>query len=60
MTHERKTIPITLSIGIDAYQPGDKTYHDILKRVDRALYQAKENGKNQILAKPYSEIPHSD
>lgn len=54
ITHERKTIPITLSIGIDAYQPEDKTYDDILKRVDRALYQAKEKGKNQIFPK---ELP---
>ena len=48
LTHEQNTIPITLSIGIDSYQKGDQIYDDVLKRVDHALYQAKEKGKNQI------------
>lgn len=38
---------ITISIGVALYKEGD--YHDSLKEADQALYQAKENGRNQVV-----------
>lgn len=38
---------ITLSIGMSEYKDGD-TADSLLSRADKALYKAKENGKNQI------------
>ncbi|MGF1723715.1 sensor domain-containing diguanylate cyclase [Photobacterium nomapromontoriensis] len=41
-------INITLSIGIAALKPSDTGYKDLFLRVDKALYKAKENGRNQV------------
>lgn len=38
---------ITVSIGISQYKGGD--YHKLMKEADIALYEAKENGRNQIV-----------
>lgn len=38
---------ITASFGITSYKKGEKT-EEIIKRVDRAMYRAKEMGKNRI------------
>jgi diguanylate cyclase (GGDEF)-like protein len=39
---------LTLSIGISAYRPGE-TWEDCLQRVDSALYQAKHDGRDQLV-----------
>ena len=49
----RKTIEtttgITISLGISAYQRGKmQKVHDVLKKADDALYQAKQKGKNRV------------
>lgn len=38
---------VTSSFGVAEYQPGESE-SQLLDRVDRALYQAKENGRNQV------------
>lgn len=38
----------TVSIGITKVEENDRTFQDTLKRADEALYQAKENGRNQV------------
>ena len=43
----KKTLNLTLSMGVVEYQAYE-TIDNVLKRVDRLLYQAKQNGKNQI------------
>jgi two-component system cell cycle response regulator len=40
--------PITVSIGVAVAQPGD-TVDTLLQRADDALYQAKNNGRNQVI-----------
>jgi len=41
---------VTVSIGVAARQVGDKSGGDILKRADLALYRAKEEGRNRVVA----------
>lgn len=41
-------IPFTISIGISSYTGN---YTDTLKNVDKALYDAKNSGKNKVVAK---------
>ncbi|EQB39822.1 hypothetical protein M947_04395 [Sulfurimonas hongkongensis] len=41
-----KTIKYTLSIGITSKQAGDKDVKSILQRADKALYEAKNSGRN--------------
>lgn len=40
--------PITVSIGISALIEDDEEIFDLMKRADQALYQAKNNGRNQV------------
>ncbi|PWK46323.1 GGDEF domain-containing protein [Pleionea mediterranea] len=38
---------ITMSFGIAGYQAGDN-FHSLFDRADKALYQSKQNGRNQV------------
>jgi len=40
----------TVSIGVASIEADDKSYEDTLKRADAALYQAKRDGKNRVIA----------
>lgn len=40
-------IPITVSIGLTGWQPGEDQ-HDLLARADRALYLAKQAGRDRV------------
>ena len=41
---------VTASIGVTAMIPADRSYEDTLKRADRALYEAKELGKDRVVS----------
>lgn len=41
-------VPVTVSIGVAAYQPGDKV-ESLLSRADAFLYKAKANGRNCVV-----------
>ncbi|WP_210396479.1 GGDEF domain-containing protein [Motiliproteus sediminis] len=43
------TIPVTTSIGLTDYQPGERI-EELLERADQLLYQAKQKGRNQVVA----------
>lgn len=43
-----RPIPFTVSIGVATREAGERDLSAILKRVDGALYQAKESGRNRI------------
>lgn len=45
---------ITVSIGIAARGPADKSFDDIFSRADKALYRAKEDGRNRVDVEPSS------
>lgn len=45
---EGRPIPLTISIGVTEIKAGDTSADDTLMRADRALYRAKELGRNQV------------
>lgn len=47
--HDHNRLLITFSAGVAQYHPGE-LQEDLFKRADGALYRAKKNGKNQIIA----------
>ncbi len=47
-TFQGTTIPITISIGFSLIKQEDKGWSDIFARADKALYEAKHNGRNRV------------
>jgi diguanylate cyclase len=45
----QEMVHITISGGISDYQKGDSLPDDIFERADKALYQAKEQGRNRCI-----------
>jgi len=41
------TVPVTISQGIAQLKTGE-TVHDLIDRADKAMYQAKQNGRNRV------------
>jgi diguanylate cyclase (GGDEF)-like protein len=48
-THHDQPISLTVSIGVTEIKVGDTCADDTLARADRALYQAKERGRNRVI-----------
>jgi len=44
----KKVLQTTVSIGVTEVWKTDKSFHDVLKRADEALYQAKRQGRNRV------------
>ncbi|WP_413175780.1 diguanylate cyclase [Anabaena azotica] len=53
ITFEEQKVSITISIGVSSYRTGDKNIDSILQRADRALYQAKHEGRNRVISCPW-------
>lgn len=45
-----KNIPLTISVGVSQACPADKDEGVLFQRIDRALYQAKQLGRNRTVA----------
>lgn len=45
-----RAVPITVSIGVASRRAGDASPSEIMKRADDALYRAKANGRNRVIA----------
>jgi diguanylate cyclase len=50
VAEHKVVVPITISLGVTQYIQGEDADH-ILTRVDEALYEAKENGRDQVVCK---------
>jgi diguanylate cyclase (GGDEF)-like protein len=50
VNEDDKAVRVTVSAGAALYMPGDKGVQDLLKRADGALYRAKEEGRNRVVA----------
>ena len=46
-SYDEQPLRLTTSIGLSSLQPGD-TLHALLTRADRALYRAKQAGRNRV------------
>ena len=46
---EGNFISVTVSIGVTELAPEDTQTKDLYQRADRALYQAKEQGRNRVV-----------
>ncbi|HJV38353.1 MAG TPA: diguanylate cyclase [Geothrix sp.] len=51
------SIPLTVSIGLTTFDPGDAAPDAILARADAALYRAKEGGRNRVVSNPAVQRP---
>lgn len=51
-----KPFKVTVSVGLTAYTgEADATLGDLLGRADQALYRAKDEGRNRVIALPLAE-----
>ena len=46
----RRTIDVTISIGIASLESPHDNAAQVLKRADQALYRAKRDGRNRVVA----------
>lgn len=47
--YDGQDIRITVSIGAEAISPGISDFENLIGRADKALYHAKENGRNKVV-----------
>jgi diguanylate cyclase (GGDEF)-like protein/PAS domain S-box-containing protein len=50
VAYENRNISITVSVGVAAYPMHGTTGEDVLIRADRALYHAKQEGRNRVIS----------
>ncbi len=48
--YKEETVKVTVSIGVSEVENTDETEQKVFERADIALYQAKKNGRNQVVA----------
>ncbi|MDR7305079.1 sensor domain-containing diguanylate cyclase [Rhodoferax saidenbachensis] len=49
-------VPFTISIGVAALGAGGESFEQLLSHADKALYKAKQNGRNQVQI--FAPLPH--
>lgn len=55
--HEGKDIAVMLSFGVAAYPDHGQQWEQIIVKADKALYQSKCNGRNQVTVFRDEELP---
>jgi two-component system, cell cycle response regulator len=46
----KKMISVTVSVGVTGYHAGHTTADALMKKADEALYKAKKDGRNRVVA----------
>ena len=46
--HDRPAKEVTISIGVSTYPQTGQVSEDLVRAADRAMYNAKENGRNRV------------
>jgi two-component system, cell cycle response regulator len=49
--HKDQTAEVTVSVGVSSLRHGADTVGALMKRADVALYEAKTDGRNRVVAK---------
>lgn len=49
--HRKEVVKITISVGVSEILESDKMPSDIFGRVDMAVYEAKDSGRNRVVVK---------
>jgi len=47
--YKKEKVKVTVSIGVSQAREGDKHSKEVFERADIAVYQAKANGRNQVI-----------
>jgi diguanylate cyclase (GGDEF)-like protein len=50
--YRKRRVPVTVSIGFTPLLPTDESMEQVFKRADRALYRAKQGGRNRVERAP--------
>lgn len=50
ITGRTREIPVTISIGVSSFSPTIQTAEALIERADKALYAAKREGRNRVVA----------
>lgn len=50
--YKGQSLPITISVGVSSYRPNDQDLDQVIQRADKALYEAKNQGRNQTMVAP--------
>lgn len=56
---EGRRVDCSVSIGVSAYPADGKSMDALVARADRAMYQAKESGRNQVVQFAPAPAPHT-
>ena len=58
LTHKDKPLgPITISLGVAVFPVNGATAEALIKSADKAMYRAKESGKNRVVVSDVAEPP---
>jgi diguanylate cyclase (GGDEF)-like protein len=51
-----RPMPLTVSAGVAGTHAADRSFDDVVRRADRALYEAKARGRNRVVVAPPPEV----
>ncbi len=51
-----ENVAVTVSVGVAATIAGEETLDELIHRADQALYEAKNSGRNRVVAAPSADL----